>query len=71
MANSSRLNDLVVAAYLEKCATKTVANGFKRSKGFTNMKLDNYHKLPEIISFFNSKAPAEEEEFAFFFVSPL
>ena len=44
-----KISDLVVAAYLEKNAPKTVVTGFKKSKGIKQAKLDEYDHLQAML----------------------
>ena len=48
-SKTPNISDLVVAAYLEKNAPKTVVTGFKKSKGIKQDKLDEYDHLQAML----------------------
>ena len=63
MANNvEQLAVFVVAAYLEANTNKTISTSFKKNKKITHLgpAIPAFNKLIDIISFYNTKAPAKD-----------
>ena len=63
MANNvEQLAVFVVAAYLETNTNKTISTSFKKNKKITHLgpAIPAFNKLIDIITFYNSKAPAKD-----------